>query len=129
MLRLDAPYDNRNSLDWHQDTPYYLETYPSMNAGVCWMAITNNTIKNGTLIYIPKSHIKTVKPVSYKKDKFHSEQKKITISKQELLRKKNLNLSFGDVSFIHMNTRHKSGNNTSNKFRITFYKCSKRMWI
>ena len=26
MLRLDAPNDNRNNLDWHQDAPYYLQT-------------------------------------------------------------------------------------------------------
>ena len=119
MLRLDSPTDNRNSLDWHQDTPYYPETYPKMNAGVCWMAITRNSFRNGTLVYIPKSHHKLVKSKSFKKGKHHSEQKKISISKNEMLRKKNLNLSFGDASFIHMNIKHRSGKNNSNKFRIT----------
>ena len=119
MCRFDAPNEDRNSLEWHQDTPYYLETYPKMNAGVCWMAVTKNSSKNGTLIYIPRSHHKIIKPNSFKKDKFHSEQKKIAISKNELLNKKNLNVSFGDVSFIHMNLKHRSGENSSNKFRIT----------
>ena len=28
--------------------------------------------------------------------------------------------NFGDASFLHMNLKHKSGVNTSNKMRITF---------
>lgn len=120
MLRLDAPNDKRNSLDWHQDTPYYKMTYPKMNAGVCWLSITKNSKKNGTLKFIPNSHKKFNENIkSYKKNKFSSENYKIKISKKELLKVKNLNQSFGDASFLHMNLKHRSGNNISKLFRIT----------
>jgi len=49
---MDAPNDNRNILNWHQDSLYYQMTYPEQNAGVCWIAITKNSNKNGTLILI-----------------------------------------------------------------------------
>ena len=89
MLRFDAPKDNRNSLDWHQDSSYYLMTYPKMNAGVCWMAITKNSKKNGTLVFIPESNNKIDKSLkSNKKNTQTSEQKKIRISDKELKRKK-----------------------------------------
>ena len=120
MLRLDAPNDKRNKLDWHQDTPYYKMTYPKMNAGVCWLAITKNSKNNGTLVFIPNSHEKYISNVkSSKKNKFSSENFKLLISKKELENVKNLNQSFGDASFLHMNLKHRSGTNFSKKFRIT----------
>ena len=120
MLRFDSPNDKRNNLDWHQDSSYYAMTYPKMNAGVCWMAITFNSTKNGTLQYIPKSNWKIEKKLRLtKKGKYTSAQNTIKITKNELKRKKNLIQSFGDASFLHMNLKHKSGINNSKKFRIT----------
>ena len=119
MLRFDAPFDKRNRLDWHQDSSYYLMTYPKFNAGVCWLAITKNTKKNGTLVFIPESNKIMHSTKTKKKSLLVSEQKKILLSKNELRKKKNLNQSFGDASFLHMNLKHRSGVNTSKKFRIT----------
>lgn len=119
MLRFDAPFDKRNSLDWHQDSPYYLMTYPNLNAGVCWIPITNNSKKNGTLVFIPNSHKKIVKFSSKKNNKFASEQKKIDITKSELAKSKHLNQNFGSASLLHLNLKHRSGKNISKKFRIT----------
>ena len=119
MLRLDPPNDSRNSLNWHQDAPYYLMNYPTMNSGVCWMALTKNSSKNGTLIFIPNSHSKIVKSNINKGKKFESTTHKIKISKQEKDNRKNLNQKFGDISLLHINLKHKSGTNTSKKFRLT----------
>ena len=119
MMRFDAPFDKRNKLDWHQDSPYYKMGYPKHNAGVCWCAITKNTENNGTLQFIPKSHSKLIKTVGKKKNKYSSEQFKIKISKKEIMNIRNLNQKFGDMSLLHINLKHKSGNNVSGKVRIT----------
>ena len=55
-FRLDAPFDKRNVLDWHTDAPYYEQTNPYYNAGVCWVALTNNSFENGTVRFIPGSN-------------------------------------------------------------------------
>jgi ectoine hydroxylase-related dioxygenase (phytanoyl-CoA dioxygenase family) len=119
MMRFDAPHDLRNKLNWHQDSPYYMMGYPKFNAGVCWCAVTKNTINNGTLKFIPKSHLKFIKKKGHKKNKISSEQFNIDIKKNEALLIKDLKQNFGDVSFFHMNLKHKSGDNNSKKVRIT----------
>lgn len=119
MLRLDPPNDSRNSLNWHQDSPYYLMNYPTLNSGVCWMALTKNSRKNGTLIFVPNSHSKVVKSKINKGKKFSSTTHRIKISKHEKENCKNLNQKFGDISLLHINLKHKSGINTSKKFRLT----------
>ncbi len=119
MLRFDAPNDRRNKLNWHQDSPYYMMSFPKFNAGVCWCAITRNNKTNGTLQFIPKSHKKFIKVKSVKKDNFTSEQFLVKISKEEFKRVKNLDQNLGDMSMLHINLKHKSGDNFSDKLRIT----------
>lgn len=120
MFRFDAPFDQRNTLNWHQDSAYYQQTYPKFNAGVCWLGLTKNTEKNGTLVYIPKSNKNFVKNLSRsKKNKFHSELLRIKITKKEDLKTRNANTNFGDALIMHMNTKHRSGINTSGKIRMT----------
>lgn len=118
MFRLDVPNDKRNSLDWHQDSSYYEMTYPNYNAGVCWISLTNNSINNGTLQFISKSHKDGYLKTSLKKNsKLSSEQYKINISKEDKI--EHLISEFGDASFFHMNIKHKSGLNKSKKVRFT----------
>ena len=120
MMRLDAPNDKRNKLDWHQDSSYYMMAYPKFNAGVCWCAITKNDEKNGTLIFVPKFRSKFYKTNSIKKkNNLTTEQNIVKITKKELHETKNLSQNFGDVSFLHMNLKHRSGENNSEKVRIS----------
>lgn len=119
MMRFDEPRDTRNKLNWHQDSPYYMMSYPKYNAGVCWCAITKNSKENGTLKFIPKSHSKFIKTIGNKKDKYTSEQYTIDISKKDIIKLKDLNQNFGDMSLLHMNLKHRSGDNNSEKVRIT----------
>lgn len=117
MLRLDAPNDKRNSLKWHQDSPYYQMSYPKYNSGVCWISLTNNDKKNGSLVFIPKSHVTGFHKVkSQKKSHHHSEQYKLDIKDKKNLT--HLSSKTGDAAIFHMNIKHKSGNNTSNKIRM-----------
>ena len=119
MMRFDVPNDLRNKLDWHQDSSYYMMGYPKFNAGVCWCAITKNTEKNGTLKFIPGSHLKYIKAKKNKKKDLSSEQYQITITKTEKEKIKNLDQDFGDATLLHMSLKHRSGDNNSQKVRIT----------
>lgn len=83
------------------------------------MAVTENTPKNGTLNFIPNSHLSFINSTSSKKDEQSSEQFIINLSQKELQSSLHLNQKFGDLSLLHMNLKHKSGINSSNKFRIT----------
>ena len=119
MLRFDAPLDQRNNLDWHQDSPYYRMSYPEFNAGVCWMAVTRNNEDNGTLIFIPQSHSHFIETETSMGDKLSSQQFRLQPSADELKKAKPLEQEFGDLTVLHMNIKHRSGINSSNKFRIT----------
>ena len=83
QLRLDAPNDQRNIYSWHQDSAFYLHTYPKFNAFVCWLPITHNTAKNGTLQYISKSHSHFIKTSFDKKSKLGSLQYRVKVNKKK----------------------------------------------
>ena len=43
QLRMDTPFDKRNSLDWHQDASYYRDkTIDGSNGLVMWIALSKN---------------------------------------------------------------------------------------
>ncbi len=120
MFRFDAPYDKRNSLDWHQDSPYYQMTHPKYNSGVCWVSITKNSLKNGSLNFIPGSHKKGfIKTSSKKGQKLASEQFTLKVDRKSKKKIKVMNTNFGDAAFFDMNLKHKSGLNNSSKIRMT----------
>ena len=119
MFRFDFPNDNRNTLTWHQDSPYYLQTFPKFKAGVCWIPVTNNSEMNGTLQYIPRSNKKFINSKYLSKNLLSTSEYKINIKKNEKKNIRNLNQKFGDVSFLHMNLKHRSGHNDSKKVRMT----------
>ena len=80
MCRFDFPNDTRNSLSWHQDAPYYMQTFPNFNSGVCWMPVTNNTEENGTLQFIPGSNKKYLRSKYVSKDDHSTSQYFLKIS-------------------------------------------------
>jgi len=122
QLRLDAPNDKRNTYSWHQDSAFYLHTYPKFNAFVCWLPLTHNTAKNGTLQYIPKSHSRFIKTSFNKKSKLGSLQYKVNVNKNKKI--KNFDAKLGEAGIFHMNLIHRSGVNSSKKFRITLaFRC------
>ncbi len=117
MLRLDAPKDTRNSLDWHQDSSYYEMSHPEYNAGVCWISLTNNDKENGSLVFIPKSHLQNFHKVkSIKKSNLYSQQ--FTLKVNNLENVSQLKSKTGDAAIFHMNIKHKSGVNNSNRIRM-----------
>ena len=118
MFRLDVPNDERNNLDWHQDSPYYGMNYPEFNSGVCWVSVTENNFENGSLMYIPKSHKDGYKPTKGSKiQSYSSQQYKIKGLKNSAI--ETLNGKFGDLSCFSMKNIHRSGKNISKKIRMT----------
>ena len=126
VLRLDAPDDKRNILDWHHDASYYHQTYPSYNAAFCLVPITDNSVKNGTVKFVPKSHklkINHRKFIDYKysqKSQMSATNYNISIRKNEKKLIKDFEVSFGDIGLFHILLKHRSGTNVSKKFRLTF---------
>lgn len=120
MLRLDVPNDKRNTLSWHQDAPYYEQTYPNYNSAVCWLPLIQNSKKTGSIKFIEKSHNKILKQVRLtKKNELSATQFKLKIDEKNL-KIKNFNSDFGDLAFFDMLMVHKSGFNQSQKVRINF---------
>ena len=123
VVRLDAPFDDRNVLDWHMDGPSFEQTHPYYNAGACMIPLTNNSIKNGTVKFIPCSNKSKINPENIrwiKKSKLSSGNITVPITKKEKKLVKDLDTSFGDVGIFHMNLKHRSGKNISKKFRLTY---------
>ena len=118
MMRFDFPFDGRNSLDWHTDAAYYLQSYPRFNAGVCWLPVTNNSEHNGTLQYVKEFSkiIPSSKLIS--KNKYSTSQF-ILKDSNKIKNIKHLNQNYGDASFLHMALKHRSGVNHSDKVRIS----------
>lgn len=123
-IRLDAPSDSRNSLEWHQDSSYYRQNNSGVNGIVVWSPLIQNISKEmGPLEFLRKSHkIGTLMtPKNKSKNKLSS--RKITISKNKIQKYlKNIehfNINQGDVLLMNLDMIHRSGKNLSNKFRIT----------
>ena len=135
MFRLDAPFDKRNTLPWHMDGPYYEQTSPLYNAGVCWLPLTDNKPENGTVKYIleSKKKINGNKLKWVRKNRLSSGIIEVPINSEQEKKSKDLYANFGDVAFFNMHLKHRSGKNTSKKFRLTiecrFHDISKKFNI
>ncbi len=126
MLRIDAPNDKRNSVDWHTDSFFFEQTRPHFNSAVCQLPLTTFNNKNGSIEFVPYSHIlnskieKQFSNLKFKRrSKLSTYSAVLPLSKNEKKITKILNSSFGDASFIHLNTKHRSIKNNSNKMRMS----------
>lgn len=119
VFRMDAPFDKKNTLKWHQDANYYPMSSKRNNlAGICWIPITKVNKENGTVIYIPKSHKQIIKIKPTKLKNLKTQQRNIPISSEENLNKKNMKLNSGDAFLFDLKLKHKSGFNSSKKIRL-----------
>jgi ectoine hydroxylase-related dioxygenase (phytanoyl-CoA dioxygenase family) len=121
-LRMDAPQDKRNVLKWHQDRAYYHQNKDGNNGLVASVALQDISEENGGLIICPGSHKRGFLGVSDSGTKdAYEESEQLTVSGTEVSRyeEKNLELKLGEVLFINMNLLHKSGHNSTNRFRFS----------
>ena len=55
-IRLDAPKDNRNALEWHQDSSYYRQNESGKNGVVVWSPLIQDiTLEMGPLEFLRRS--------------------------------------------------------------------------
>jgi hypothetical protein len=121
IQRIDNPYDKKNLYSWHQETSYYGQSPSGDNCFFVWIPLFNAEKKNGSVIIAEGSHMEGYIKTDLKKknDKFSSQQRIIdekVVKKYKLSQPK---INKGDVCIMHFNTLHKSGLNSTNKFRFT----------
>ena len=120
LLRIDAPFDKRNSLDWHQDSSYFKRTNDMNDCCVIWVPLQKIDKQIGPLNLIPSSHLLGGLP-------FNRGQKNLLASPQNKINKKyyknkkidKFNMSIGDVLLMDSKVIHRSGKNLSKKLRFT----------
>ena len=66
-LRLDPPYDERNSLGWHQDSSYFRQNNFGKNGAVVWIPLSNLNLESGPLELLRFSN--RLGPLNIKKKK------------------------------------------------------------
>ena len=120
-VRMDAPFDKKNSLGWHQDRAYYFQNRDGNRGLVCWLPLINITPKIGPLKVCQKSHelgLIITKKKKYKK-KGYSDQFKIKNSLVKPYKIISPFINTSDVILFNKNTIHASGKNISNFFRFS----------
>jgi hypothetical protein len=119
VLRMDAPDDSRNRLDWHQDSSYFLNNINGNNGSVCFIALSGASEEEGALEISPKSHRqKRIKVTEEKGETFTSFQYAVPEKYVKNYPVTKLICKPGDTSFFNMDIIHRSGMNTSNRFRF-----------
>ena len=119
-LRLDPPFDERNSLGWHQDSSYFRQNLSGKNGIVIWMPLHDLDKKLGPLELLQHSH--RLGPLNVKKKKSKSKlySSKRNIDPKYLKKYKKLickELKVGDALLTDLDLVHRSGKNISKKFR------------
>lgn len=120
VQRIDAPNDNKNLYDWHQETSYYRQSSSGENCFFIWIPIFDAGKKNGSILLAEESHKEGyIETKLKKKDKFSSEQR--TINKKRVKKYKIIlpKINRGDACIVHFNILHKSGVNLTNNFKYT----------
>lgn len=123
-IRLDAPNDSRNALEWHQDSSYYRQNNSGKNGVVVWSPLIHNTsLDMGPIEFLRKSQKIGTLMTSKKDSKNKLFSKKISITQNKIKNYlKNMtctDVKQGDVLLMNLDMVHRSGINISDKFRIT----------
>ena len=121
LLRMDAPSDMRNKLEWHQDSSYFRQNDRGENGCVCSMTMRDLTMDLGPLEILPGSHsVGRIEVASTgKNDVVTSEQYHVPLDYVQRFTPEHVMMSAGDAIFFNFDLIHRSGFNTSNFFRFT----------
>lgn len=119
QLRMDSPIDNRNKLNWHQDSAFFKQNINGNNAMSTWMPLQKTNFDTGPLEFLEKSHKQGSLRFKHKKvKKYETVQKEVDSKLIDKFNLKQFELDIGDIIFLNFDTIHRSGVNKSNIFRI-----------
>jgi len=120
IIRMDCPYDERNSLNWHTDEFTRNEHDPKDGITVN-MAFHDIMPKHGSPLFLLNSNKeKNIQTVSVDNDNTISDYYSIKdsiIDKYEIFQPNSFSL--GDIVIFPMNLIHKSGENISDRVRLS----------
>ena len=121
MLRMDAPNDRRNILNWHQERAYYGLNDEGANGVVAWLPLQDVDAEIGTMSVCPGSHREQCAGVVSKGkiDGHSSEQYPLPPGLLAQYEQVSVAAKEGDGVFFNMNLFHASGLNSSARIRFT----------
>jgi phytanoyl-CoA hydroxylase len=101
---------------WHQDRRYW--RYSDDNLVSIWLALDDESSKNGALEFIPGSHTMHFSPEQFNDKEYFSES--YEDNKKIIADKKATNLRKGDVVLFHCLLLHRANKNTTEQTKISF---------
>lgn len=121
MLRMDAPNDTRNRLEWHQESSYYTQNLCSDHGLVAWIPLQTLSHEHGPICICPQSHAggKLQNDPSGKGE--YGESQQYIVPAEHIARYETTPVLAqpGDAVLFHMDLFHKSGHNASHEIRFT----------
>lgn len=119
ILRMDVPFDKRNSLGWHYDEFPNKPKVDTLNGCTLQIALHDTNQQNGSPIFLVGSE--KHKSSQKSKKRRGNTTAKFSINKKILKKynSKTFVLRPGDATLFSMKTLHRSGLNSSDKIRFT----------
>ena len=121
VVRLDVPGDDRNAHGWHQERAYFPHNRDGLHGMVCWIPLFDCNKENGTIHVCRGSHQEGLVNAVRKKKTSVSETTRIAVPEDYVKKYEPIIVEAkqGDAVFFNMLLFHRSGENISNKLRIT----------
>ncbi|PET12078.1 hypothetical protein CN513_26950, partial [Bacillus cereus] len=113
---LNKPANHGAASPLHRDAPFWKGLYPQ-NQINCWIPLQDTTVNNGTLGYIPGSHLDTEK-LSEKPDVLMEHDLTLTSNQKEQIQF--IEVEAGDVLIHHSLTLHGTGPNLTDSTRLAY---------
>lgn len=102
-------------IPWHQDQIYYAVETDFLVA--CWIALTDVTIENGAIEYLPGSHLEGVLPTAPTTDPAAADTFDRTVAHVDDTRAAAVPIEAGSAIFHHSLCAHRSGPNVTDEPR------------
>jgi ectoine hydroxylase-related dioxygenase (phytanoyl-CoA dioxygenase family) len=120
MLRMDPPFDERNSLAWHQESSYYIQNLGTLNGLVIWSPMLDIASEMGPVEFCLASHQSGSLQVEHKQktDAYTSEQFRVEDSVVQRFENVAPLLKAGSLVAFTIHTIHRSGKNVSPLIRF-----------
>ena len=114
---LNKPAHNGAASPIHRDAPFWKGLYPNNQVNI-WIPLQDTNEENGTLGYVPGSHMNIDKTIQDKPEILQSHELELDEKLKNSF--KFINLEKGDVLLHHSLTLHGTGPNLTEKPRLAY---------